>query len=248
MSVVSAIIFDLDGVLVNTIDMHYNAWRKVAQSGGRDLTPTEMETLRGIRRSECLQILFPEMTLTPQKIENFLQIKHTSFIEALNQAKPDDILINNALQLIESAQDAGLKLGIASSSINAQRVIKQIGLTHKFEVIANGSSVSRSKPNPDIFLWAAGALGVYPQHALVFEDSVAGINAAKQAGMKTVGVANPDTKVHADTYYDTLSKIDLQTLLNDLNLTVDQSKHIIGDHHARNQRCARCVSERHRSH
>ncbi|GEM_PF-194613 len=236
MSTIGSIIFDLDGVLVNTIEMHYQAWRKVAQSGGRDLTYTEMEALRGVRRDKCLDILFPHSDLTPDKIDEYLHIKHTAYLDSLTQQHPEDVLIPNALNLIISAQDMNLRLGIASSSVNAHRVLAHVGLTSQFDVIADGSQVTRSKPHPDIFLWVAGALGVSPQHAMVFEDSVAGIHGAKQAGMYGIGVANPETQSYADTYYQNLSEIDLNTLFQNLNLTVasHQEKQLTGDNHARN--------------
>ena len=236
MSIVNAIIFDLDGVLVNTIEMHYQAWRKVAQSGGRDLTYTEMEALRGVRRNECLEILFPETPLTPQKVDSFLHIKHTTYVEALTQQPPDNVLMDNALTLIHTARDMGLKLGIASSSVNAMRVLEHVGIVPLFDVIADGNTVARSKPEPDIFVWAAGALGVYPQHALVFEDSLAGIQAANQAGMHTVGVFNPETQSHAHHYYANLVEIQLNTLLENIDqtFTPSHSTSPIGDTNARN--------------
>lgn len=221
MTTVNAIIFDLDGVLVNTISMHNQAWRNVAQAGGRTLTDTDLESLRGVRRIEGLKFLFPDMELTPQQIDRFIDIKHNSFIEALEQSTADDILIDNATELIESALSAGLKLGIASSSINANRVIERIGLTAKFGIIANGAVVNRSKPAPDIFVWTAGALGVSPRHAIVFEDSVAGIKGANQAGMRTVGIANPDTQATADIFYAQLSAVKLDNVFNDLDLVVN---------------------------
>lgn len=217
---VSAIIFDLDGVLVNTIEMHYQAWRKVALSGGRDLTYAQMEDLRGVRRKECLDILFPDRTLTPDAIDSFLKIKHISYTEALLQQDPHDVLIDNALNLIHEAREMGFKLGIASSSVNALRVLEHVGIVPLFDCIAGGDKVVRSKPKSDIFVWVAGALGVYPHQAIVFEDSVKGIRGAIEANMVSVGVVNRDTRPLADIYYDKLSDIDLETLLNKLDLTV----------------------------
>lgn len=223
MSVINAIIFDLDGVLVNTIEMHYQAWREVAQSGGRDLTATQMEELRGVQRNECLEILFPDRDLTPDVIDNFIQIKHNTYTRALCQQKPQDVLIDSALELLHDARKMGLKLGIASSSMNALRVLEHVGIGHLFDRIAGGDKVVRSKPKSDIFVWVAGALGIPPSHALVFEDSVKGIRGAKDAGMKSVGVVNPDTRSLADIYYDKLSDIDLEMLLLTLDLTVGAS-------------------------
>ena len=225
MSVVNAIIFDLDGVLVNTIEMHYQAWRKVAQSGGRELTRTQMEELRGVQRNECLSILFPDRELTPDVVDYFIQIKHNSYTEALRKLKPQDVLIDNALDIIYKAREMGLKLGIASSSMNALRVLEHVGIASLFDRIAGGDKVVHSKPRSDIFVWVAGALGVFPRHALVFEDSVKGIRGAKDANMKSVGVVNPDTKPLADIYYDKLSDVDLETLLFDLDLRVGGSPH-----------------------
>jgi len=235
MTLLSAIIFDLDGVLVNTNDLHYQAWRAVAESEGRQFTPSDMEALRGVRRDQCVKMIFPDLELTLSQIESFLQIKHTTYTQALFQQTPQDLLIDNAIDLLQATRDKGLKLGLASSSVNALRVLEQVDLVRLFDSIAGGETVMRSKPEPDIFLWVAGALGVYPQEALIFEDSVAGVKAAKRAGMQVVGVANPDLETMADRYFPSLSEIDIDTLLVDLDLTIASplQTSLIGDQHVR---------------
>jgi len=236
MANLSAIIFDLDGVLVNTFDLHYQAWKAVAESGGRSFTPADMETLRGVRRDQCLKIIFDGIELTSIQIASFLRIKNEAYIKSLFQQKPHDLLIDNTIELITSAQSLGLKLGVASSSVNAQSVLEHVGLTHVFHVIAGGKSVSRSKPHPDIFVWVAGAMRVYPQHALVIEDSHVGVVAAKDAGMSVIGVSNPETASQADRYFPSLSAINLSNLLSDLDLTIKNplQRSYIGDRNVRN--------------
>ncbi len=236
MATLSAIIFDMDGVLVNTFDLHFQAWRAVAQSGGRSFTIQDMNSLRGIRRDQCLKILFPDIALTPSQISYFLNIKHTTYIQALANQHPNDLLIENAIELINSAREMGLKVGVASSSVNTERVLEHVGLINAFDVVAGGSTVSRSKPHPDIFVWVAGALGVYPQHILVIEDSLAGVSASKEAGMHVIGIDNPETQSQADRYFRSLSSIDLSNLLLDLDLTIKSllQRSYIGDRNVRN--------------
>lgn len=236
MANVTAIIFDLDGVLVNTIDLHEQAWHEVARAGGRNLNQRDLQALRGRRRNECLDLLFPKQELSTTVIDHYLTIKNNTYIEALLSQHPHDILARGATELIETAHESGLLLGVASSSINAKQVLAHVGLQDMFAVVADGATVARSKPAPDIFVWVAGALGIYPQTAVVFEDSLAGIQGASQAGMTVVGISNPETRLVANHYFGDLTEIDLHTLLHELDLTIAPpfQRSLIGDSDARN--------------
>lgn len=234
MTLLDAVIFDLDGVLVDTIAMHEQAWQEVAQVGGRNLSHAETDQLRGLRRDECLQLIFPDADLSADQINDLLTIKNDAYIQAISKRNPHELLTPNALELIHAIRKHNLKLGLASSSVNASVVLEHVGIASLFDIIAGGKAVSRSKPQPDIFVWVAGALQVFPQHVLVFEDSVAGITAAKQAGMHVVGVANPLAQHHADHYFNTLSQINFDDLLVSLDSTLPHQRSLIGDQNVRN--------------
>ncbi len=170
MSAVEALIFDLDGVLVSTVGLHYQAWAHLAGQHGISFDEADMPRLRGRQRRDCLLDLFAGRGLTEAEITAYLEIKDRYYLDLLDQAAPEDLLTPGATTLIASARERQLKLGVASSSANAVAVLRYVGLYDALHAIADGMTVARSKPAPDIFLWTAGALGVSPADCLVFED------------------------------------------------------------------------------
>jgi beta-phosphoglucomutase len=215
-----AVIFDLDGVLVNTIDLHFQAWKAVANTCGRDLSARDMEKLRGVRRDECLRILFPNKHLTASEIDDLLQIKHDCYIEALFREPVQAILIDGALDLVHEILNRGIPIGVASSSVNAQMILEYLGMATLFDIIAGGQTVVRSKPFPDVFLWVAGVLKAHPTRTLVIEDSIAGITGAKNAGMMTLGVVNENVCPLSDYYYEQLNQVEFCNLLSTISHSV----------------------------
>jgi beta-phosphoglucomutase len=181
----TGLIFDLDGVLVNTVDLHYRAWKQLFDELGVSFSPHDMNRLRGVHRRDILLSLAAD--LTEDQIALYLTQKDRLYLQVLDEAR-QDILHQPAVALLREARARGWKVGLASSSINARYVLELVGLANAFDAIADGNTVCRSKPCPDIFVWVAGALGVKPAEIAVIEDSSAGVQGALDAGMFVVGI------------------------------------------------------------
>lgn len=190
-----AFLFDLDGVLVNTLNLHYLSWRHVAEQTGRTFNEDDMHRFQGRRRDECLAEMFYPHLLSASEAEAYLTMKNDHYLAQLEAIKPEALIAPYVTQVIDQVRAAGLKIGVASSSMNAVPVLRRVGLYDAFGIVADGNAVVRAKPHPDIFLWTAGALHVHPAQAVVFEDSLAGITAARACGMYTVGVGS-SAEVH----------------------------------------------------
>lgn len=197
-------IFDLDGVLVNTVDLHYRAWMQVFAEFGIAFSRSEMDRFRGIHQREILTAVLND--LPEAEISGCLARKANYYRQLLDEAQ-SAIVYPYSLELLYAAKAQGMKIGLASSSINAHYVLEIAGLRPLFDAVADGNQVCRSKPAPDIFVWVAGALGLRPDEIIVVEDSAAGIAGAKRAGMFAVGV---DVR-------DGATQPDVNLMMNELN-------------------------------
>jgi beta-phosphoglucomutase len=185
-----AIIFDLDGVLADTTESHYRAWKQIALELGRSFAREDMTRFRGRQRRDCLLDLLGDHQLPETEIERLLILKDTYCQADIATMTAADLLPGVA-SFVESAYQQGVRQGVASSSANARQVLQQTGLMPYLQAVGDGLTVARSKPAPDIFVWVAGALHVRPADAVVIEDSLVGVEAALKAGMMVVGVG-PD--------------------------------------------------------
>lgn len=208
---VHALIFDLDGVIADTVRAHDAGWRLVAEHLGVDLTPEMLESFRGKRRGDILRAMLGR-ALTDSEIESVMVVKEAHY-DAFLAAMNDDHILPGVLPLLDAARARGLGLGVASSSLSARTVLDKLGLSDRFDVIADGNTVVHAKPYPDVFLWTAGALRVKPMHCVVFEDAEAGVFAAHAAGMKVVGIGDPARVGQADYVVPDLTHITLDDLL-----------------------------------
>ena len=190
---VKAIIFDLDGVLVDTAQYHYLAWKRLASELGIDLTIQHNELLKGVSRMRSLEIILDlgGIKLSETEKERIANKKNGWFVEFVKEMKPDEIFpgVKEMLIIIRAK---GLKVALASSSKNAQNVIQLLHIENDFDVIVDGNMIVHSKPDPEIFLLAAAKLGIDPASCVVFEDAEAGVEAAIAAGMKCVGVGSAE--------------------------------------------------------
>jgi beta-phosphoglucomutase len=193
-NLIKAAIFDLDGVIVDTAHYHYLAWKQLAAELGIDLTIEHNERLKGVSRMRSLEIILEigNMTLPEREKELLADKKNSWFVELIEQMKPEEIF-PGVRALIASFRKKAIRIGLASSSKNAQRVLDLLGIRGEFDVIVDGTMITHSKPDPEIFLLAAFKLGLDPAHCVVFEDAEAGVEAALRAGMKCVGVGDEST-------------------------------------------------------
>lgn len=215
MKEIKACIFDLDGVVVDTAKYHYLAWRRLAHELGFEFTEQHNERLKGVSRMRSLEILLEVGGLSfPQdEMEKLAAKKNDWYVEYIERMTPDEIL-PGAKELLEELRANAIKLSLGSASKNSPLILERIGLKNHFDAIIDGNSVTVAKPAPDIFLTAAQALGVEPQHCVVFEDAEAGIEAAINAGMRTVGIGNPQILNRADVVVPNLKDFSYSKLVN----------------------------------
>lgn len=188
-----ACIFDLDGVIVDTARYHYLAWKRLAAELGFELTPEDNERLKGVSRTQSLEIVLEigGIDADQEKREELAEKKNTWFNELIAKMEPDEIF-PGVKTLVTDLRNTGRRVALASSSKNAQLVVDRLEIRKLFDVIVDGTMIVHTKPDPEIFLLAAERLGVPPPTCLVFEDAEAGVEAALAAGMKCVGIGSPE--------------------------------------------------------
>jgi beta-phosphoglucomutase len=186
---IRAFIFDMDGVITDTVELHYRAWERLAQEEAIPFGRADNDRLRGLSRRDSLNYIYRERLLDEDRAKALMARKNVYFLELLEQITPDDAL-PGVIRLINEGRAAGLNIGLASSSQNVYPVLEKLNLRSAFDAIGDSKSVSRTKPAPDVFLWTAGRLNVAPANALVFEDSEVGIEAARTGRFWTVGIGD----------------------------------------------------------
>lgn len=186
--VVDAIIFDLDGVIVSTDEYHYKAWKRLADEEGIPFDREMNHRLRGVSRMACVNIILEKMPdiYTLAEKENMAERKNRYYIESLGNLN-EQALLPGVQETLPLLKKEGYQIAIGSSSKNAGMILEKLGLNHTFHKVVDGNDITFSKPNPEVFLKAADALGVRPERCIVVEDSTAGIDAARCAGMFAVG-------------------------------------------------------------
>lgn len=216
MSDIKACIFDLDGVIVDTAVYHFKAWKRLADELGINFTEHDNERLKGVSRVRSLEIILElgNITKTPPEQEVLATRKNDWYVEMINRMTPAEIL-PGAKEFLEVCRAAAIKTALGSASKNSSTILSKIGLSHLFDAIVDGNHVSKAKPDPEVFLKGAEALGVSPAACVVFEDAIAGVEAAKNGGMKVVGIGSPETLKEADMVVSGLDKMSLD-LLNKL--------------------------------
>ena len=185
------IIFDLDGVICSTDHYHYLAWKALADRLGAYFDETINNRLRGVSRMASLEIVLERYdgTLTEEEKLAAAEEKNNTYRELLKQMSPAD-LSDEVKQTLDALRAKGLLLGIGSSSKNTKFILSRIGLGDYFDKISDGTNITRSKPDPEVFLKAAEYLGLEPKDCLVVEDAVAGVQAAHAAGMDAAAVGD----------------------------------------------------------
>lgn len=191
MNGIEACLFDLDGVLVDTAKYHYLAWKRLAAELGFTFTEQDNERLKGVSREASLQILLEIGGLEPDEAarKELAQRKNNWYVESISRMDATEIL-PGALEFLQECRSQGIKTALGSASKNALLILNNTGLAPHFDAIIDGTKTSRAKPDPEVFLLGAEALGVAPSACVVFEDAEAGIEAAARAGMRSVGIGS----------------------------------------------------------
>lgn len=192
LTLIKACIFDLDGVIVDTARYHYLAWKRLADELGVPFNEEDNERLKGVSRIRSMEIIMElgGISLSETEKEKLANKKNTWFVDYVERMVPDEIY-PGVKQLLQNLKAKGIKVGLASSSKNAQTVIQLLHIRNEFDAVVDGNMITHSKPDPEIFLLAAQKLRVDPAECLVFEDAEAGVEAALAAGMKCVGIGSP---------------------------------------------------------
>lgn len=210
-------LFDLDGVIVDTAKYHYIAWRQLAQSLGFDFTELDNERLKGVSRMASLDILLEigglQSKFSNDEKQRMATEKNDRYVSLIRQMTPDEILPGTEA-FLTALRHKGIKVALGSASKNAMLTLDNLRLTPLFDAIIDGTKVSKAKPDPEVFLKGAEALGLRPEECVVFEDAVAGIEAARAGGMKCVGIGSPDVLTKADIIIDGLHEMTVEKLIN----------------------------------
>lgn len=180
-------IFDLDGVLTDTSELHYQAWKRLADEEHIPFNCQDNDALRGVSRRDSLLILLKDSHRSEEELQRMMQTKNDYYLESIRNLTPAN-LFPGSRQFLEDVRKSGVKIAVGSASKNAREVIEKLGMEDPVDAISDGYSVQRQKPAPDLFLHAANQLGISPSQCVVFEDAEAGVQAALAGGMWAVGI------------------------------------------------------------
>ena len=188
-----AVIFDLDGVIVDTAKYHFLAWRNLANSLGFDFTEEQNEQLKGVSRVKSLEILL-------------LEEKNNEYLEYVNKMTSDEIL-PGVLEILNFLDENNISYALGSASKNAPLILEKVGLLERFFALVDGNDVTKAKPDPEVFLIGAKKLNVNPEDCIVIEDAIAGVQAANTANMLSIGIGDKNVLSEADYVFSDMVAI-----------------------------------------
>lgn len=208
-----ACIFDLDGVIVDTAKYHYLAWKKLTSLLNIQFSEKDNERLKGVSRLASLDIILEigHLKLDQRMKEEYADLKNRWYLDYISRMTSEEIL-PGTLEFISELKSAGIKTALGSASKNTPLILERLGIGELFDAIADGNNVKKAKPDPEVFVTAACILGVLPEECVVFEDAVAGIEAAISAGMICVGIGSAKVLGKAHYVVSGLSKMNLKKL------------------------------------
>lgn len=185
-------IFDLDGVIVDTAKYHYLAWKKLANDLGFEFTKEQNELFKGVSRKRCLDILLNDIgkiKYTKEQFDTWMIEKNLDYLEYIKNMDASEIL-PDVPKILDYLKDRNISIALGSASKNAQPILEKVGLLNYFDTIVDGNNVTKAKPDPEVFLLAAKQLNVDANNCVVFEDAVAGVEAANAANMISIGIGD----------------------------------------------------------
>ncbi len=211
-----AAIFDLDGVIVDTARFHFLAWKRLAEELGFSFTQRDNERQKGVSRMESLEVLLEVGGITglsPERKEELATKKNEWYKEYLYEMTPAELL-PGAKDFLEYLRLRSVRIALASASKNAPIILEKLNITKLFDAIVDGNSVSKAKPDPEVFLQAAERLGIPASQCIVFEDAQAGVEGAKRAGMRVVGIGEREILKKAEIVVSGFPELEPVVLLS----------------------------------
>ncbi len=201
-------IFDLDGVIVDTAKYHFLAWKNLANSLGIDFSKEQNEQLKGVSRIRSLEKIlgWGNKTISQEKFEALLDEKNEEYLRYIESMDESEIL-PDVPRILNLLLENNSPIALGSASKNARAILKKVDLIDKFNAIVDGNDVTKAKPDPEVFTNAAEKIKVIPNKCVVFEDSVAGIQAAKKANMLAIGIGEKDILHEADHIFKSFEEI-----------------------------------------
>ncbi|KZS46623.1 beta-phosphoglucomutase [Paenibacillus glucanolyticus] len=210
-----AVIFDLDGIITDTAEYHYQAWKATATELGIPFTREFNENLKGVSRMDSLMLLLSQaetpVNYSEGELVQLADRKNKLYVELIETITPADLL-PGVTEFVADIRAAGLKTAIASASKNAIAVLTRLGVMDQFDVIVDVTKLTNNKPDPEIFLTAAAQLGIEPADCIGVEDAASGVDAIKGAGMFAVAIGNAAHFPHADIVLDSTSQLNFREL------------------------------------
>lgn len=209
-----AVIFDFDGVLVDTMPIHFITWKKLATYLGFDLDPSTIDKMRGASRDKSLAIVLEQgdIDASPRQKQFYAHMKNTWYHYEIKEMTRRH-LMPGALELLEQLKEKNIPVAMASSSKNAVRIIKHLSLEHYFQSMLDANDIQLTKPDPAVYQASAKNLGMPPESCLAIEDSPLGIKAAITAGCRCVGIGPEDNLAAATDVYESLEKLEIEKYL-----------------------------------
>ena len=225
MTMIAACLFDLDGVVVDTAKYHFIAWKALAEELGFEFTLEDNERLKGVSRMQSLEILLEIGGLQFSESEKMAMAekKNTLYVSYIEKMTPEETL-PGVEKFLQELRTKGIRIALGSASKNAPMILDRIQLTGLFDVIVDGNSISEAKPNPEVFLKGAEKLGVSPEECVVFEDAIAGIEAARNGNMHCVGIGDPEILGLADLVISGFDGFTVEKLMKELKILPKSKK------------------------
>ena len=201
-------IFDLDGVIVDTAKYHFLAWKSLADSLGASFSEAQNEQLKGVSRVRSLEkiLSWSNISISEKEFASLMHQKNEDYLKYISKMDESEIL-PDVQRLLNYAKGQGCPIALGSASKNARTILEKVQLIDLFDAIVDGTNVSKAKPDPEVFLLAAEQLKRKPEDCVVFEDAVAGIQAANHAGMISIGIGNKDVLNEADHVFTDFTEI-----------------------------------------
>ena len=209
-----ACIFDLDGVIVDTARYHFLAWKRLTDQLGINFTEEDNERLKGVSRMASLEIILEigNRKVDKSRKQEYATLKNNWYIDYISKMTPDEIL-PGSLAFIMELRNANIRVAIGSASKNTPMILERVGILDLFDAVADGNIVRKAKPDPEVFIKAAEMVGIKPGKCVVFEDAVAGIEAALNAGMMCIGVGSSKILKEAHFVVPGLNEMNLSKLI-----------------------------------